>query len=290
VRSFVVNTTWASLQPTPGGPIVHPNDIDNAIKLAQAGGYTLKLRIRSGIDAPEWAKTLDGPALPFYYTSATAGVSGTLAGTVGRYWLPDFSAAYADLQQKLAADYDDVPQIRETDITQCSSIFAETYLRDAMDKRNVATLLSAGFTVAQDNACHVAQIQAHQVWKRTPSALSFNPYSAIQPDGTVRTDLAYTESQMVYCRSVLGARCVLSNHSLATKRTAGGTYGAMYAYMHSLGGSIDFQTATVLKIGDYTQVLAYAAALGAHSVELPTGYTDWSSATLAGYAREMADS
>ena len=290
VRSFVVDTTWASLQPVKGGPIVHPNDIDNAITLAKANGETLKLRVRAGIDAPTWAKTLDGPALPFYYTDATPGLSGTLAGTVGRFWLPDFNAAYASLQQKLAADYDAVPQIRETDITECATIYSETFLRDAMYKGNVTTLLKAGYTLAQDATCHAQQVQAHRVWVQTPSDLSFNPYNSITSDGKVRADLAYTESQMVYCRQVLGARCVLSNHSLATGRSQGGNYGAMYAYMHSLGGSIDFQTATVAKMGDYTAVLAYAASLGAHSVELPTGYTDWSTTTLAGYAREMADS
>lgn len=290
VRSFVVDTTWSSLQPVQNGPIVHPNAIDEAIAAAKAGNYTLKLRVRAGIDAPTWAKSLDGAPLPFYYTSATAGLTGQLAGTVGRFWLPDFGAAYDNLQVRLAAAYDDVPQIRETDITRCSTIFAETYLRDSMDKRNVQTLLHAGFTVAQDDTCHDEQIQAAKVWVHTDSDLSFNPYSQIQSNGTVRTDLAYTESQMVYCRSVLGARCVLANHSLATKREAGGNYGDMYAYMHKLGGAIDFQTATSTKMGDYTQVLAYAASLGARSVELPTGYTSWPEPTLAAYALKMSDS
>ncbi len=62
VRSFVVDTTWASVQPVQGGPIVHPNAIDNAIALAKTNGMALKLRVAAGIDAPTWAKNLDGAA------------------------------------------------------------------------------------------------------------------------------------------------------------------------------------------------------------------------------------
>jgi hypothetical protein len=280
VRGYVVNTTWAALQPAKGGPIVHPNPVDQAIAVAKKNGYTLKLRVRAGIDAPDWAKKLGGAPMTFYYTGATAGKAGTAAGTVGRFWAPSFGAAYQDLQNKLAAAYDGVPEIRQTDITRCSTIFAETYLRDAMDRRNVRTLLAAGFTRAADEKCHIQQIRAHQVWTRTISDLAFNPYNSIRPDATVRSDLAYTLSQMTFCRTVLGSRCSLSNHSLASKRLTTGAYGEMYAHMRKLGGPIDLQTATAAKIGDFREVLAFASWMGASSVELPTGYERWSMADV----------
>jgi hypothetical protein len=280
VRSYVVNTTWAALQPVKGGPVVHPNPVDRAIVVARKNGYALKLRVRAGIDAPSWAKKLDGAPMTFYYTGATAGKAGTVAGTVGRFWTPRFAAAYQDLQNKLATAYDDVPEIRQTDITRCSTIFAETYLRDAMDRRNVRTLLAAGFTRAADEKCHSQQVRAHKVWRRTISDLAFNPYTSIRPDATVRTDPAYTLSQMTFCRSVLGPRCSLSNHSLASKRLTTGAYGEMSAQMRKLGGPIDLQTATAAKIGDYREVLAFAAWMGASSVELPTGYERWPASDL----------
>jgi hypothetical protein len=102
VRAFVVNTTWTSLQPTSGGPIVRPNDIDRAIKQAQSSGMTLKLRVRAGIDAPAWAKRIGGPPIRVYYTRSTVERAGRLAGTIGRFWDPEYGAAYADLQAKLA--------------------------------------------------------------------------------------------------------------------------------------------------------------------------------------------
>jgi hypothetical protein len=276
VRAFVVNTTWAKLQPQQGGPIVHPNDIDRAIDVARSNGFTLKLRVRSGIDAPEWAKRLDGSPVPFYYSAATAGKAGTFAGTVGRFWTPKFGAAYDDLQNKLAAEYDGVPEIRQTDITRCGTIFEETYLRDTMNKANPKALVAAGFTRAADDVCHNEQIASHRVWKRTLSDLSMNPYTAIAADGSVKQDMPYTLAQMSYCRQVLGARCVLENHSLSYDRITNTNYSAIYAEMKRLGGPFAFQTATAAKIGDASATLKWAASYGASSVELPAGYQTWS--------------
>jgi hypothetical protein len=278
VRGFVVNVSWASLQPTRGGPIVHPNEIDKAIAEAQASNMALKLRVRAGIDAPEWAKHLDGTPVTFHYSAATAGKSGQVAGTVGRFWTPQFGAAYQDLQNKLAAAYDNVPQVRQTDVTRCQTIFSETYLRDTMNKDNARALVAAGFTRAQDDVCHTQQMQAHLVWKHTRSDVAFNPYTAIAPDGTVKQDMPYTLAQMDYCRQLLGIRCVLENHSLAEGRITNKNYGAIYAKMRAMAGSgaFDFQTATAAKMGDFEKVISWAGSVGASSVELPTGYTGWS--------------
>lgn len=291
IHTYVVDTTWASLQPLSGAAIAHPNDIDRAVTYARANGMTLTLRVRAGIDAPAWAKTLDGPPIPMYYTKATPALAGRAAGTIGRYWSPGFTAAYARLQVQLAALYDGVPEIRETDVTQCASIFAETYLRDAEDPRNEAGLRAAGFTRTVDDACHAAQIKAHLAWRNTLSAVSFNPYQWIHDDGKVGPDLAYTLAQMSYCRSVLGRRCVLANHSLSQSRiSTPSSYATMYATMRSLGAPFAFQTATADKVGNLAWVLNWAAADGAASVELPTGYQTFPLSTFSQPATVMAAS
>jgi hypothetical protein len=277
INGYVVEVSWASLQPTPGGPIVHPNAIDNAIKYAAASNLTLKLRVASGLEAPTWAKTLDGAPITIKYTAATKGKAGVPAGTIGRFWTAKFGAAYQDLQNKLAAAYDNVPQIRETDITRCATIFEETYLRNTKLAENATTLLRAGFTRAQDDVCHTQQIQAHQVWRHTRSDLSFNAYQAISADGSVKSDLAYTLSQMDYCRSVLGIRCVLSNHSLSSSRISDKADSAIWGKMKAMlsSGSFALQTATAAKIGDWSYAIGWAITNGASSIELPTGYDGW---------------
>jgi hypothetical protein len=288
VRAFVVNITWASLQPTAEGPIARPNEIDQAIEQARSSGMALKLRVRAGIDAPEWAKKIGGPPIPVYYTESTVKRAGELAGTIGRFWDPGFGAAYRDLQEKLAALYDGVPEVRQTGVTRCGTIFTETYLRNTRDPRNVRALLDAGFTRRADERCHAEQIAAHSVWRLTRSGVAFNPYQGIQPDGRPDVDVAYTLTQMDNCRSTLGERCVLENYSLSTERLCDPDYQPMYARMRELGPPYDFQTATMKKIGDYQQVLAWAASFGASSVELPSGYRDWPTETLRPVGTRLA--
>jgi hypothetical protein len=272
IKSFVIDVAWADLQPTAGGPLVHPNPIDDALAQAQAAGMRVKLRVGAGINAPEWAKRIGGEPIPIYYTKATAKYAGQLAGTIGRFWLPAFGAAYDDLQQKLAAAYDDNPVLGQVAITRCSTIFSETYLRNSSEQRNVDALLAAGFTRAADDACHDQQMRSHLVWVHTRSSLTFNAYTAISADGSVKQDLPYTLSQMDECRQVLGRRCVLENYSLAWSRLSGGQYPHVYTKMQQLGPPFDFQTATMAKVGDLLGVLDYARSIGATSVELPKGY------------------
>ena len=202
----MVNTTWASLQPQQGGPIAHPNDIDRAIEQARSNGYTLKLRVRAGIDAPEWAKRLDGSPIPMTYTAATVKKAGQSAGTIGRFWTPRFGAAYNDLQTKLAATYDGVPEIRQTDITRCSTIFAETYLRNTKDKANAKALISAGYTRAADDVATPSR------WRRTRSGSdALEPVDEPLP-GDRRGRLGEAGPEVHPCGDAVlprGARCSL---------------------------------------------------------------------------------
>src|SRR6059058_1652582 len=69
VQAYVVKVNWADLQPTPLGPIVAGNRIDQAIARVRmpdmAGHVALKLRVFAGIGAPEWAKSIGGDPLPY---------------------------------------------------------------------------------------------------------------------------------------------------------------------------------------------------------------------------------
>lgn len=277
VTARVVDVNWAALQLTPGGALVHPNDIDRAIDASWHNGFQLKLRVRAGIEAPAWAKALGGSPIQLHdvYTGKPQ--------TIGRFWTPAFSAAYADLQARLASTYDRIPQIRETTISQCQTQYAETYLRGGMDVRNPAALAAAGLNTGVDAQCHADQIRAHQVWTTTLSDLALNPYQAVQPGGGVVLDDGVTAFGMQDCRAVLGARCVLENNSIREgyiTRPANSHYGKLYAGMRAMGAPLSFQTSTVERIRDWRFTLAWAAEQGAASVELPHGYQAWPSGDL----------
>jgi hypothetical protein len=267
---------WSELQPVRGGAIVANNPIDQAIaqvrKLNASGAHlALKLRIVTGINAPNWAKTIGGA--PVTVRDPLSGAT----GTIGRFWTSAFGQAYQDLENKLAARYDKVPEIREVSISRCTTVYAEPFQRDAQDAASRANLLAAGFTVAADEACIEQQIQAHRVWTHTRSDLALNPYQMIVSATQWTPNEKFTEQLMTYCRQVLGSRCILENNSLSSTSLAGNMYRAIKAR----GPNISFQTAVMNRVGNLLTALYNAASLGAASVELPSGYQTMGAATFA---------
>jgi hypothetical protein len=280
VRGWVVKTYWKDLQHSAGGALADNNAIDQAvaairtINAAHPGlNMGLKLRVYTGIYAPDWAKSLGGGPVNVVDPQDKA------QGTIGRFWTDDFGKAYADLEQKLAAKYDGVPEVREVVISRCTTFFAEPFIRDKGDKGSVANMLAAGFSAAVDQTCHQQEIDVHKVWAQTHSDLDFSPYQNIERKGVRSVDEGFTESMMDYCRTNLGARCVIENNSIRTPVQP--NYAAMYDRIKQLGPPISFQTANPNKIGDLLATLAWAAQEGANSVELPGSYQQQSPQTFA---------
>jgi hypothetical protein len=271
LAGYVVNVHWSQLQPASGGSIATDNPIDKAIAQVRALNATnhthlgLKIRIFSGVWAPDWVKSLGGN--PVAVVNPQSGQT----GTIGRFWTDAFGQAYDQLEILLAAKYDTVPEVRETTISRCTTFYDEPFIRDTTDPATVSALLGAGYTVAADEICQQQEIQASTVWHHTHSDLSFNPYQVIIAVGSTRTDETFTASMMQYCREVLGTACVLENNSLRDPPPVP-AYASMYATMTQLGAPIAFQTAAAARLGVLSQVVAYAVSLGADSVELPGGY------------------
>jgi len=276
VDGFVVTATWAQLQPTEGGPLAASTPIDQALATIPAAGgpsnMKLKLRVMAGINAPEWAKQLGGAPVPMLY--------GTKTVTVGRFWTAPFGQAYQDLQSKLAARYDGVPEILQTEISRCTTVFTESYWRQWQKDANRRSFLDAGYTTDADDQCHNEEIQTHTVWTRTRSGLAFAPFWRLGPDGSTRYDEPYTETMMRSCRTVLGSRCVLENYSLRWPLLSG-LYDQMYATMKALGPPLAFQTANAAKVGDWNAALNWAADIGTNSVELNMQYPTYDPTMLA---------
>lgn len=269
VAGYVVPVGWAELQPAAGGPLATGNPIDKAIVSARAQHLQLKLRVLAGTSAPDWAKRLGGA--PVQVVDAYGH-----SGTVGRFWNADFGRAYLDLQRRLAARYDRVPEVAQTQITRCTTFFAEPFLRQGRNPTTIRNLVRAGYTAAADEACQRQQVDAHAAWSRTRSGLSFNPYQRVQEDGGIKHDEAFTEQMMRYCRSRLGDACVLENHSIRSGGQ-GPLYEQMYQAMRALGGAISFQTAAPSRIGSLLGTIDWAIAQRAASVELPVSYRTSSS-------------
>lgn len=285
VSAWVVNVRWADLQPSDGTTLATPNAIDQGIdevrSLNQANPaqpFRLKIRLSAGVDAPDWLKDLGGPPL------AIRDPTSQTTGTVGRFWTDDYGRAYDRLQQLLAARYDTVPEIAEVTVSRCSTVYAETFIRQIADPHNVQEFLASGDTPDADERCLHEQVDAHRVWAHTLSGLALNPYQKPGPSGR-DVDEPFTESIMSYCRKVLGPRCVLENNSIRWP-SFGGTMAQMYQAIRRAGPPISFQTAAPERIGDLQKTLEWAAEQGANAVELPRSYPTYPLAML----RDAADS
>jgi hypothetical protein len=287
ISAFVAMANWRDLQPQPGGPLVHPNAIDQAIAQARASGTGLAVKIRffAGIHSPAWVLNLDGAPVPI----ATAGA--TSQQLAPRFWTSSYQQAYADIQAKLAAAYDAVPEVREVTISACMTIFAEPFIRQMESAATRRGLLDAGYSDSANRACLRNSIDTHHlVWKHTRSSLAFNPYQEINADGSARTDESVTDSFMDYCRQQLGLGCVLENNSVRAPITRlSPAYGRMYAHMRQLGSPITLQTATPDRIGCLLTtecpagtegVLDWATSEGATALELPSDLARYAAAFL----------
>src|SRR5438445_673179 len=118
-----------------------------------------------------------------------------------------------------------------------------------------------GFGFDGDHKSHREQIDGHKVWAQTHADVDFSPYQNIERKGVNSVDEGFTESMMDYCRTTLGARCVLENNSIRTPVQA--NYAAMYDRIKQMGPPISFQTANPNKIGDLLTTLMWAAQQGA---------------------------
>jgi hypothetical protein len=280
LSGFVVNVTWAELQPTAGGPITTGNVIDEAIaalrSLPKGVNLRLILRVTAGTDAPDWAKRLGGDPIAISHKCKR---NTCQTETIGRFWTDAFGQAYQGFQKKLAARYDGVPKVAQVEIDRCTTFYAEPFLRDPDVATNVQSLLAAGYTAAADDCCQRQEIDAHQVWATTRSGLALNPYDRIDADGTYTTDEAYTEQVMAYCRSTLGSRCVLENHSLRSP-LQDGPYTSLFSAMLAAGPPLGFQTASPERIGDWQAALQWAVDAGANYVELNKEYPTYDLSAL----------
>ena len=123
-------------------------------------------------------------------------------GTVPFWWRPEVDTAYRALHAQLAARYDGVAEIREVQISRCTVLYEEPFMRITGDAAALAAFRANGLTRAVDETCLKQQVQAHKVWARTRSVLALNPYQ--DPATAPKTDVAFTNTMAKQCRNVLG--------------------------------------------------------------------------------------
>lgn len=271
VNAGVVTVAWSAIQPS--ADAFRTDAIDTGIRKARNRGSRVKLRISAGVDAPAWAKTLDGPPPCIVDPPSTSNCK-----TVPRFWTPNFLAAWDALMAALAARYDGEALVSSVRIAACTTLTAEPFQRQVSSGENRRQLRNAGYTTALDEECHRRQLEIHAArWPTTTGELALHPFQRLTAGG-FEHDQAFTRRMMVLCRGLLTERCVLGHTSLGKTYPAGSPERQMYADLADLGPPIWMQTASLQKLGgtcrDLLAALDEGVARGSSSVELPLNYDD----------------
>jgi hypothetical protein len=264
---LVVISTWRQLQPTQGAELPEGNPIDKA--LAEVREYNqrnpqkpiaVRLRVWGGFEAPEWAMKLGGAPIAVVHNNKHR--------QVGRFWSPQYRAAWREFQQKLAARYDSFPLIREVSMLSCMSFTAEPFFLPT-EASVQQPIRAAGFDDNDYKACLRNGVDDYAEWKRTRIVLSVNPLRTAQNQGS--GDAAFTEQVMRECRAKLALRCVLDNHDLDVDGKLAKPLVPIYAFIKKMGPEIVFQTAQETP-PDFDAVIRKAVSMGATAVELWQDY------------------
>lgn len=253
---------WRDIEPSPG--VFRFGPIRDVLERARESGDVLRLRIYAGRAAPDWVKQRFGSLVVY------DPIDGRVA-EVPRWWAPGYMDAYARLQRRLAAAFDDNPTIRAVTISAAMTVYAEPFIRQIQDPRTRANLLASSYTKKKDKRAHRQALEAHTVWRRTRQILTVNPWQYVDQDGSFGFRLWFTEHMMNRCRRMFGRRCILQNNSMRSRwltdhMPAG--YAEMYAHMEQLGPPLSFQTANSSRVGDLALVLDWFIGMGAHAAEL----------------------
>lgn len=232
----VILVTWKQLQPT-SGTSFDGSAIDSA--LSAIATYNTahpshpivgKLRVFAGINAPAWAQNLDGAPLK----------SPASSYTIPRYWTANYIAAWKNLQNLLAARYDNTALLGEVAVSGCASTTAEPFVADT-GTMAIPILKAAGYTDAQKKTCLNTMADQYSAWTTTPLDYTFNAFVSIDTGVGAVDSTVYPQQVMVAWRNQLGAaRGIVANHGLQPTLLPNAV--AIYSEFQVLGKPLGFQS------------------------------------------------
>ncbi len=278
VNAVVVSLDWKNLEPTEG--TFNDAPIDNALASAEAKGLTVRLRVLAGTMAPTFAKQVGGAPIPFADHQARADL------TIGRFWTSAYQAKWQAFQRHLAAKYDSNRLLREVNISGAGTISAEVMLTMGNDVVTGSTitnndrLMAAGATEAARRAALMNDITfMQQTWKQTHTTLFCAPYVTLDPKP--KSSLSITEDIVAAAYASAPGHTVFGHTGAASDTFRGLTHPTvLQMYEFLIANHYPFMAQTQAYsggaknngVGDLSYVVAWLAAHGAYSTELPSGW------------------
>jgi hypothetical protein len=297
----VINVAWSRLQPE--GPLsLDRSAIDSALEQMRAYNrdplthvkLRAILRVWAGIVAPDWAKSLGGPAVTVFSSMPDPDRANR---TVGRVWSAAYRRAWRRLQDRLGDIYDSEPLIAQISNTSCTTDDDEPngISRDfdsAAGISSLGQLHQAGLSDAAFIDCLKNSPQDYVHWPTTFVNATFGAVFRTDhvPDYQhPPRDPGMAVALITMWRSELGPRAVLSNHNLSTPLNP--RQMAIYRALSAAGPPLSFQTHSPNGL-DWPGTVKAAVCLGAQSLELwnmtnKGGYMALPTATLIGWSNEL---
>jgi hypothetical protein len=294
----VVNATWAQVEPSAGTFDFATLDASLALVAAYNAAHAnaplrVRLRLFAAYTAPAWAKTLDGTAI-----IVPAKPPSNTGGTLGRWWEPNYRAAWAALQRVLANRYDTNPVLSDVAVSSCATLTAEPFV---MAPSAIAAAKLDGWTTAAQQACLDGAFTDYAPWKHTAIYYPMNPLAG---DEVITTEVS---QRCANSAAVGGPWCILANNALSPISATTGRSASVYAEIDTLRAAHPLATPVAFQMYSpnnttYCAALGVAVAHGAQSVELwpstpgQSGFTTvptstlikWSSALRASTAPNCA--
>ncbi|MEP6844681.1 MAG: hypothetical protein ABI861_01700 [Panacibacter sp.] len=277
MHTIIVQLNWSDIQLTEDGSIERDNAADRAIKWVNAFNEKygtdigLKIRLYTGMNSPQWIMN-------------KAGSFGIQDHAFPKFWEDAFIKAFAEVQSKLAAIYDDVPVVREIVDGGTSTKTAENFIRPFGNSPN-ATMINeafrkAGYTAQADSIAIVKSFDAMKVWKKTLVSVCFSDWKTLDKNGNVVEDVSRTIPFIKMFIDEFGKQAVVGNNGLrpgtghhGNRWQEGGDMFAIYQYFKRIhdekGIQIYFQTAKDERIGNLQDAINDGIAYGASYIELP---------------------
>lgn len=297
---------WRDLQTSQGASIVGSagaTTIENAL----AGAKDVRVRLKLGIWAPQWLKSLAGTVDTINTQDGLRDTTGDSPAGSPVWWESAYFDAFADLHSKLAAEYDADVLFTTVEFCPSSTLYSEPFQKHfspsattgligntgltsiQIADQNRARALAKGYTVTKDKAGWDQYWAAVAVWSETNIVTAFNPYQYIGGDGLGYQEEAFMRAQGARGRQAFGSRFILQNDSIREKMalnppsmfdmllptTAGG-----------LGKPVSMQTSTWARVSKFSPgateqqrhdglvvTINYCInTLQAHALELPQGH------------------
>ena len=281
---FAVVENWSDLEPTRG--TFNFSYIDGRTATAQKYGMGVRLRVIAGVNAPDWAKSIDGAPMPAYDHQRK------VETTIGRFWTTDYQTAWQELQRALAARYDANPIVREINVSGTGVISAEVMLLMANDKvpstgqTNGSYWLANGYTEAARQAALTNDINFMAViWAHTRVDLGLDAMQTLDPTGKTSASTTTALSMWDTARAAHpNLNAFNTGFGVPVINGTSPQLTVIYNQVLAEKAPFDVQTLNLTQgLGDPTIVLPWAASHGMLSMELPggKGWLSWDKTLLS---------